>query len=91
MPHAQIQAASYAGNRRDSKYQKDAWDLACPLDAQVMEALHFVRRNMLIQATTADGPRWCCARRYKTSWNTPQGAPRRGENLISPALQRRVP
>ena len=51
MPHAQIQAVSYAGDRRDSNYQTDARDLGGPLDAQVMEALHFVRRNMLIQAT----------------------------------------
>ncbi len=51
MPHAQIQAVSYAGDRRDVNYQSDARDLGGPLDAQVMEALHFVRRNMLVQAT----------------------------------------
>jgi ATP-dependent DNA helicase RecG len=51
MPHAQIQAVSYAGERRESKYQTDARDVGGPLDAQVMGALHFVRRNMLIQAT----------------------------------------
>ncbi len=50
MPHAQIQAVSYAGDRRDVNYQSDARDLGGPLDAQVMEALHFVRRNMRIQA-----------------------------------------
>ncbi len=51
MPHAQIQAVSYVGARRDVNYQSDARDLGGPLDAQVMEALHFVRRNMLVQAT----------------------------------------
>jgi predicted HTH transcriptional regulator len=55
MPHAQIQAVSYAGDRRDSKYQTDARDVGGPLDAQVMQALHFVRRNMLIQATKTMG------------------------------------
>lgn len=51
LPHAQIQAVSYAGDRRDVNYQSDARDLGGPLDVQVMEALHFVRRNMLVQAT----------------------------------------
>ena len=55
MPHAQIQAVSYAGDRRDAKYQTDARDVGGPLDAQVMAALHFVRRNMLIQATKTLG------------------------------------
>ncbi|MGH7487440.1 MAG: ATP-binding protein, partial [bacterium] len=50
MPHAQIQAVSYAGDRSDVNYQSDARDLGGPLDAQVREALHFVRRNMRVQA-----------------------------------------
>ncbi|MEO6193433.1 MAG: ATP-binding protein [Thermoanaerobaculia bacterium] len=50
MPHAQIQAVSYAGDRKDVNYQSDARDLGGPLDAQVREALHFVRRNMRVQA-----------------------------------------
>lgn len=50
LPYAQIQAVSYAGERRDVNYQNDARDLGGPLDAQVMEALHFVRRNMRVQA-----------------------------------------
>ena len=55
MPHAYIQAVSYAGDRRDVNYQNDARDIGGPLDAQVMEALHFVRRNMQVLAakTTA--------------------------------------
>ena len=51
MPHAQIQAVSYAGERQDINYQSDARDLVGPLDTQVFEALHFARRNMRVEAT----------------------------------------
>ena len=51
MPHAYIQAVSYAGERTDVNYQTDARDIEGPLDEQVAEAMHFVRRNMLIRAT----------------------------------------
>ena len=50
LPHAQIQAVSYAGERYDINYQTDARDIVGPLDSQVMEALHFVDRNMLVSA-----------------------------------------
>ena len=50
LPHAQIQAVSYAGERHDVNYQNDARDLEGPLDVQIEEALHFVRRNMLVRA-----------------------------------------
>lgn len=50
LPHAQIQAVSYAGERHDVNYQNDARDLEGPLDVQIAEALHFVRRNMLVRA-----------------------------------------
>ena len=53
MPHAQIQAVSYAGERQDVNYQIDARDFVGPLDSQVLEALHFVRKNMLVNATKA--------------------------------------
>ena len=55
LPHAYVQAVSYAGERTDIDYQTDARDLGGPLDEQVVEALHFVRRNMLVRArkTTA--------------------------------------
>ena len=53
LPHAQIQAVSYAGERSDVNYQTDARDLDGPLDSQVIEALHFVRRNMRLSATKA--------------------------------------
>ncbi len=51
MPHAYIQAVSYAGERTDVNYQTDARDIEGPLDEQIAEALHFVRRNMLVRAT----------------------------------------
>ena len=47
LPHAYVQAVAYAGERTDIDYQIDARDIAGPLDEQVSEALHFVRRNML--------------------------------------------
>ena len=53
LPHAYIQAVSYAGERTDVDYQTDARDIGGPLDEQVAEALHFVRRNMLVRATKA--------------------------------------
>ena len=51
LPHAFIQAVSYAGERTDADYQTDARDIGGPLDEQVAEALHFVRRNMFVPAT----------------------------------------
>ena len=51
LPHAYIKAVSYAGERTDVNYQTDARDIEGPLDEQVAEALHFVRRNMLVRAT----------------------------------------
>ena len=51
LPHACIQAISYAGERTDADYQTDARDIVGPLDEQVAEAMHFVRRNMLVRAT----------------------------------------
>ena len=53
LPHAYVQAVSYAGERTDVDYQTDARDVGGPLDAQVADALHFVRRNMLVRATKA--------------------------------------
>ncbi len=51
LPHAYIQAVSYAGERTDADYQTDARDIGGPLDQQVEEALHFVRRNTRVRAT----------------------------------------
>jgi ATP-dependent DNA helicase RecG len=50
LSHAQIQAVSYAGERSDVNYQKDARDIGGTLDVQVKEALHFVRRNQKVHA-----------------------------------------
>ena len=50
LPHAYVQAVSYVGERADAAYQTDARDIGGPLDAQVVEALHFARRNMLVRA-----------------------------------------
>lgn len=53
LPHAYVQAVSYAGERTDIDYQTDARDIGGTLDVQVAEALHFVRRNMLVRASKA--------------------------------------
>lgn len=53
LPHAYVQAVSYAGERSDIHYQTDARDIGGPLDEQVAEALHFVRRNVLVRAAKA--------------------------------------
>ena len=55
LPHAYVQAVSYAGERTDVNYQTDARDIGGPLDEQVAEALHFVRKNMLVRATKTTG------------------------------------
>ena len=55
LPHAYVQAVSYAGERTDANYQTDARDILGPLDEQVGEALHFVRRNMLVRAIKETG------------------------------------
>ena len=55
LPHAFIQAVSYAGERHDFNYQTDARDFGGPLDEQIFGALHFVRRNMLVRATKRTG------------------------------------
>ena len=53
LPHAYVQAVSYAGERTDVDYRTDARDVGGPLDEQAADALHFVRRNMLVRATKA--------------------------------------
>ena len=49
LPHACVQAVAYAGDRTDVDYQTDARDIGGPIDAQVAEALHFLKRNMLVR------------------------------------------
>ena len=50
LPHAYIQAVSYASERTDIDYQMDARDIGGSLDRQIADAIHFVRRNMFVRA-----------------------------------------
>ena len=49
--HAYVQAVSYVGEREDVNYQADARDFEGPIDEQVFDAWHFVKRNMRYWAT----------------------------------------
>ena len=49
--NAFIQAVAYRGTERNAAYQLDAHDITGPLDAQIVQAYHFVARNMRIYAT----------------------------------------
>ena len=55
MPNAYIQAVAYRGMQvrpeGDAAYQLDAQDISGPLDAQVMAACHFVKKNMQVFAS----------------------------------------
>lgn len=61
LPNAFIQAVAYRGTQvrpqGDTAYQLDAQDITGPLDAQVLAACHFVRKNMQVYATKAEGRR----------------------------------
>ena len=50
LPNAFIQAVAYRGTERNANEQVDARDITGPLDVQIMEACHFVKRNMRIAA-----------------------------------------
>jgi len=54
LPDAFIQAVAYQGTRieprSETAYQRDARDLKGPLDRQIFDACHFVRRNMRVAA-----------------------------------------
>ncbi|MDR0671137.1 MAG: putative DNA binding domain-containing protein [Oscillospiraceae bacterium] len=50
LPSAFIQAVAYRGTERNADYQLDARDITGPLDHQIAEAYHFVRKNMRIGA-----------------------------------------
>lgn len=50
LPCAFIQAVAYRGTERSARYQTDARDIHGPADRQILEALHFVKRNMRIGA-----------------------------------------
>ena len=59
LPNAYIQAVAYRGTQvrpdGDAAYQLDAQDITGPLDAQVLAACHFVRKNMQVYATKDEG------------------------------------
>jgi len=59
LPNAFIQAVAYRGTevlpQGDAAYQLDAQDITGPLDAQVLAACHFVRKNMRISASKDEG------------------------------------
>jgi predicted HTH transcriptional regulator len=59
LPNAFIQAVAYRGvevlPQGDSAYQLDAQDITGPLDAQVLAACHFVRKNMQVFASKQEG------------------------------------
>lgn len=61
LPNAFIQAVAYRGTevlpQGDTAYQLDAQDITGPLDAQVLAACHFVRKNMRVYATKDEGRR----------------------------------
>ncbi|MDB5816466.1 MAG: putative transcriptional regulator [Rhizobacter sp.] len=61
LPNAFIQAVAYRGTeirpQSDLLYQLDAQDIVGPLDEQVLAACHFVRKNMRVAASKAEGRR----------------------------------
>lgn len=59
LPNAFIQAVAYRGTevlpQGDSAYQLDAQDISGPLDAQVLAACYFVKKNMQVFAVKQEG------------------------------------
>ncbi|WP_420233844.1 ATP-binding protein [Pseudomonas sp. ABY48] len=59
LPNAFIQAVAYRGTevlpQGDATYQLDAQDITGPLDAQVLAACHFVKKNMQVFASKHEG------------------------------------
>lgn len=59
LPNAFIQAVAYRGTeirpQGDGAYQLDAQDISGPLDQQVLDACHFVRKNMRVAASKQEG------------------------------------
>lgn len=46
LPNVEILAVAHSGDRNDPNTQTDALEIQGPLDRQIMDAFHFVRRNM---------------------------------------------
>lgn len=61
LPNAHVQAVAYRGTevrpRGDDLYQIDAADIAGPLDRQIIDSCHFVRKNMRVAASKGEGRR----------------------------------
>lgn len=61
LPNAYIQAVAYRGTEArpqdEPGYQLDAADISGPLDRQVMDACHFVKKNMKVAASKQLGRR----------------------------------
>ncbi|WP_206957150.1 ATP-binding protein [Trinickia acidisoli] len=59
LPNAFIQAVAYRGTealpQADAAYQVDAQDITGSLDVQVLEASHFVKKNMSVFASKREG------------------------------------
>ena len=59
LPNAFIQAVAYRGtsvlSHGGEAYQIDAADISGPLDRQVLDAIHFVRKNMRLGANKQEG------------------------------------
>lgn len=59
IPNAYIQAVSYRGDKiisdSNNSYQIDAQDITGPLDVQVLDACHFVKKNMKVAAVKHEG------------------------------------
>ena len=59
IPNAYIQAVAYRGTQvrpeGNTAYQLDAQDISGPLDAQVLAACHFVKKNMRVFASKDQG------------------------------------
>lgn len=51
LPSAYIEAVRYRGLRQDSNFQVDAQRICGPLDAQINQAMGFLKRNQAIGAT----------------------------------------
>lgn len=53
LPGAYIEAVRYRGTRQDSNYQIDAQKICGPLDAQINQAMAFLKRNQSVAAEKA--------------------------------------
>lgn len=52
---AYVQCVAYSGSERNAEYQLDAQDCDGPVDEQIRQAFHFVKRNMRVEAVKRPG------------------------------------